>query len=75
MKLPNTERGFPAGEPNESWTKQQFLDLLRYQLKNLLADDGKIRKAVEATDADIQEIKADIAKLERQIFLEKVKLN
>ena len=75
MKLPNTERGWPAGEPTEDWTAEQMLAYLRNQYKQLTAPDGKIRKAVGATDADIKEIAAEIADLEKQVAQEKARLN
>lgn len=75
MKLPNTERGWPAGQPNEHWTDEQMVAYLRNQHTLLTAPDGKIREAVAATDEDIREIAADIAKLEANIAHEKAKLN
>jgi hypothetical protein len=75
MKLPNTKRGCPAGEPTEHWTAQQMLAYLRNQYKHLTAPDGKIRKAVGATDADIKEIAAEIAALEKQLAQERALLN
>ena len=75
MKLPNTKRGWPAGEPNEHWTSQQFLALLRNQHALLTASDSTIREAVAATDEDIREIEADIAAFEANIAHERAKLN
>lgn len=71
MKLPNTDRGWPAGEVTEDWTSEQLIALLRHQYTVLTARDGKIRKAVEATDEDIQEIAATIVELEEQIAVAK----
>ena len=75
MKIPNTKRGWPAGEPTEDWTPEQMLAYLRNQYKVLTEPDGKIREAVGATDADIKEIAAEIAALQIQIAQEKAKLN
>ncbi|MFZ1701379.1 MAG: hypothetical protein WBO10_02355 [Pyrinomonadaceae bacterium] len=75
MKLKNTKRGWPVGEPNEHWTAEQMVAFLENQHTQLTAPDGKIRKAVAATDADIQEIARDIAALKKQIAQEKARLN
>ena len=75
MKLPNTERGWPAGEPNEHWTSEQFVALLRHQHTLLTAPDRTIRDALETTDEDIRAIAADIAALEANIAHERAKLN
>lgn len=75
MKRKNTQRGWPAGEPTMDWNLEQFVAYLRNQYKHLTAPDGKIRKAVGATDADIKDIAAEIAMLEQEIAKEKAKLN
>lgn len=70
MKLPNTERGFPEGEPTSDWTAEQFLAYVKNQYKHLTAPDGEIRKAVGATDADIEEMRNTIDNLEKVIAYE-----
>ena len=75
MKLPNTERGWPAGEPTNDWTAEQMLAYMRNQYEQFTAPDSKIPENVGATDADIKDIADDIAALERQIAQEKAKLN
>jgi flagellar hook-associated protein FlgK len=53
----------------------QLLAFLRNQYKQLTGLDGKLRKATGAIDADINEIAADIAALEKQIAQAKARLN
>lgn len=40
MKLPNTDRGFPAGDPTKDWTAEQMLAYLLNQYNHLTAPDG-----------------------------------
>jgi len=75
MKLPNTKRGWPAGEPDKSWTNEQMVAYLRNQHSLLTEPDGKMRKAVGATDEDIREIAASIARLEKATVIERSRLN